>query len=44
MMQDEKLYPPSHLYKIVAAIQCYLCEKGHHKILGFDIRATRSDL
>lgn len=43
-MQDEKLYPPSPLYKIVAAIQCYLCEKGNHKILGIDIRAPKSDL
>jgi len=44
MMQDGKLYPPSPLYKTVAAILCYICEKGHHKILGFDIRAPRSDL
>ena len=27
MMQDGKLYLPSPLYKTVAAIQCYICEK-----------------
>ena len=43
-MQDKKPYSPSSLYKIVAAIQCFLREKGHPDISFFDVKAPEFDL